>query len=214
MKSNTICVVALSALALIAATAPSAPAKVCSASGSGEACGGTHGFVYSGTVEGSLKTGTSASLTATNAEGKSVSTITCVSSSVKGTVTGSTAVGNITSVTFANCSSAVCPNGITASTTASSTNPWPASAVTVTAPNGTLTVEKLEGEFVCSTIIGSVTCRYSASSASGTVSGGSPATVGLPVGLAKITGPEAVCGSKADWTGTYTVTAPCSVYLT
>jgi hypothetical protein len=214
MKVKWAYALVLAALAAIGVVVPSASAKVCSAAGAGEACGGTHGSVYSGTMEGSLKSGTSATLTATNAEGKSVSTVTCVSSSVRGSVTGSTAIGSITSVAFANCSSSVCPNGITASTTASLSNPWPASATTGTAPNGTLTVEKLEGEFVCSTIIGSVTCRYSASSASGTVTGGSPATVGLPVGLAKISGPEAVCGSKADWTGTYTVTTPGSVYLT
>lgn len=216
MRLKIIGLAAVAAMALMAFAASSATAKVCSGEGTGEACAGSHGKIYTGTIEASLKSGTSATLTATNSSGSTVSTVACTTSVVKGSVTnGSTGAGNINSFTFANCSSAACPNGVTASTTASSSNLWPALATTGTAPNGTLAVEKVDGSFVCGSVFGQITCRYSTTKATTTVTGGAPAHVtatNIPLGL--VSGLAAICGEKADWSGTYVVTKPSSLYLT
>jgi len=200
------------AMALMAFAASSASAKVCATTGTGEAC--TTGKVYSGAIEATLKTGTSATLTATNSSGSSVSTVTCTSSTVKGTVTGSTGAGKISSFTFATCSSAACPNGVTASTTASTTNEWPAQATATGSGNGTLAVEKVEGSFVCGTILGNITCTYKTAKATTTVTGGEPAHVtATSIPLERVSGAEATCGTKADWSGTYVVTNPASLWV-
>lgn len=212
MKLKIIGLVALSAMALMAFAASSASAKVCSTAGTGEAC--TSGKVYSGTVEATLKPETSATLTATNSSGGSVSTVTSTSSTVKGSVTGSTGTGSITSLTFASLSSSACPNGVTASTTASTSNPWAVTTAATSGGNGTMTVENVEGSFVCGTFLGNITCTYKAASATTSVTGGEPAHVtATNVALSRVSGPEATCGTKADWSGTYVVTTPSSLWL-
>ncbi|HVD41589.1 MAG TPA: hypothetical protein VNC16_11400 [Solirubrobacterales bacterium] len=216
MKIKIIGLAVVAAMALMAFAASSfGNAKVCSGEGATAECGGTHGKVYDGTILATLKTGTSATLTTTNSSGGTVNTVTCLTSTVHGTVVGDTGTGTIDEFTFANCSSAACPNGVTASTTASTTNTWPATATKGTAPNGTLSVEKIDGEFICGTIIGNITCRYTATKATTTVTGGTPATVtATNVALTRSSGPEATCGAKADWSGVYTITTPKSLFLT
>jgi hypothetical protein len=214
MKLKIIGLVALSAMALMAFAASSVSAKVCSTSGTGEAC--TSGKVYTGEIDASLKTGTSATLTATNSSGSSVSTVTCTSSTVKGVVTnGSLGTGDITSMTFASCSSAACSNGVTATTTAGTgEKQWPAQATATGGGNGTLAVEKVEGSFVCGTILGNITCTYKTAKATTTVTGGEPAHVtATNIPLERVSGAEATCGTKADWSGTYVVTTPASLWL-
>jgi hypothetical protein len=218
MRLKMIGLAAVAAMALMAFAAPgaSANAKVCSTEGKGLACGTGHGNEYSGAIEASLKTGTSATLTTTNSEGKTVSTVTCTTSVVKGTITsGATGTGHINSFTFAGCSSSTCPNGVTATTTASAGNLWPATATKGTAPNGTLGVEKVQGQFICGSFLGNITCVYNTTKATTTVTGGAPATVtatNVPLNL--VSGNTTICGSKADWSGVYTVTTPKNLYLT
>ena len=216
MKIKIIGLAAVAAMALTSISASSAAAKACSATlSSGEACGGTYGFVYTGTLEASLKAGTSFTFTATNSSGQSISTITCTTSTLKGSVTGSTGVGSINAMTLANCSSAMCANAMSFTTTASATNLWPIQVTTGTPPNGTLAIEKFDMEMICGTLLGNITCRYTSAKVMGTVGGGAPAHVtATTVPLATVSGPEAVCGSKADWSATYVVTNPKSLYLT
>ena len=220
MRLKMIGLAAVAAMALMAFGASSASATiVCSGEGTGAACAGTHGNIYGSAekpavIEASLKAGTSATLTATNSSGGSVSTVTCTTSVVKGTVNGANGAGSINSFTFSNCSSSVCST-VTASTTASSSNLWPAQATTGTAPNGTLTVKNIDGEFICGTFLGDITCRYTAAEAKTTVTGGKPAHVtATNIKLTKTVGPSATCGESADWSGTYVVTKPTSLYLT
>jgi hypothetical protein len=214
MKLKMIGLAAVAAMALLA-FAGNASAKVCSGAGATEFCGGSHGFIYDGTIHATLKTGTSATLTTTNAEGKTVSTVTCTTSTVHGTITGTTGAGSISNFTFSNCSSATCPNGVTATTTASAGNQWPAQATTGAAPNGTLAVEKVQGQFICGSFLGNITCVYNTAKATTNVVGGEPAHVtAINVPLNLVSGNTTICGTKADWSGTYVITTPKNLYLT
>jgi hypothetical protein len=208
---------AVAAMALAAFAAAPASAAVCSPSGSVAvaACTGAHGTGYQSTIEASLKPSTSAVLVATSSSGGTVSTVTCTTSVVSGKVTSAEkGTGEITNMTFANCSSTSCPNGVTASTFAS-TKAWP---VTTTPSgkgdgNGTMTVSGVDGEFICGApLIGNVTCRYSAT-ANTQVTGGTTVTA-TNVPLTRTAGIESICGAKADWSGTYEVTKPSAVYIT
>jgi hypothetical protein len=58
------------------------------------------------------------------------------------------------------------------------------------------------------------TCEYEAASGTAEVKGGAPASISFSnMLLEKKFGPELVCGTKADWSGTYTVSTPTSLYL-
>jgi hypothetical protein len=58
------------------------------------------------------------------------------------------------------------------------------------------------------------TCEYEAATATAEVVGGQTAkVVAASVPLAKTAGPESVCGAKADWSGTYEVTTPDSLFI-
>jgi hypothetical protein len=211
--------IAILAMMAVVAASASANAKVCSTSGVGPACGAGHGNEYTGTVEASLTPGKSATLTATNSSGSSVSTVTCTSSVVKGSVTNSsTGTGQITSMTFANCSSAACTK-VTASTTASAAVPWHVT-MTTTVPgtvntNGIMDVSKVKGKFVCEgSIFGNVTCEYEAATASAHVKGGEPAEVtATNIPLTRTAGIAFLCGEVGDWSGEYVVTNPKSVFI-
>jgi len=118
-------------------------------------------------------------------------------------------------MTFSSCSSATCPNGVTMTSTASSANLWPAQFTTGTAPNGTLKIEKAEAQFVCGTIIGNITCKFSISGFTvGFAVGILGPTLTFQVNFIRTAGAEAICGTKDDLTGTYVVKTPSSLFLT
>ena len=216
MKSKIIGMAVMAAMALMAFASSASATIVCSGEGTGPVCAGTHGKQYSGKIHATLKAGTHANLTVTNSSGGSVTTVTCTGSTVEGTVNGATGAGQITTFHFTGCSSPLCPNGVHASTTASAVAPWPAQATTSgTGPNGTLHVEKIGGKFICTGSFFNTTCEYASAKATVNVTGGAPATItATSVPLTKTAGAEAVCGVKADWTATYTVGTPSSLYLT
>jgi hypothetical protein len=192
-------VAALALMALVGAGTASATI-VCSASGTGTACAGSHGNQYTGPISAELTTGKSAQLVS------GFITVTCTESTAGGSVTGSTGAGSLTSLTFNSCTS-----GLGACTAKSTGTPWAAQATTGTAPNGTMKVNNVAGEFTCA----GETCKYSAASATTEVKGGAPAEiVATKVPLSKAAGSGPFCSSTATWSGEYKITSPTSLYLT
>jgi hypothetical protein len=193
---------AIAAMALTAFVgAGTASAKVCSGAGVGAACAAGHGNQYTGEVKASLTSGKTATLVS------GFITVNCKKSVATGTITNSeTGVGSITGLTFEECTS-----GLGACTAKSTGLPWAATATTGTAPNGTLTVKNVAGEFTCA----GETCKYAAAEAKPTVTGGAPAEiVAKNVALVKQAGSGALCSANATWSGEYSVSTPASLYLT
>jgi len=69
--------------------------------------------------------------------------------------------------------------------------------------------------FTCTYLGLPVTCRYKTSNAQITVDGSDtePKATAKNVLLEKEEGNESVCGSKLDWTGTYNITTPSSLFI-
>jgi hypothetical protein len=213
---------AMTAMALMAVIAASAAAnaRVCSTEGTGTACAAGHGKVYSGTIRATVLS-PGAILTATNSSGTSVSTVTCTGSEAEGTVTnGSTGTGQITKLTFTGCSSPSCET-VTASSSASTGSPWPATATT-TIPgtsntNGIMDVTNPTGSFICRQFFIPVTCKFKAASAQVHITGSDVSEgarmVATNVPLSIEEGPESLCGAKADWSATYKVVTPKTLMI-
>lgn len=197
---------AIAAMALMAVIgAGTASAKVCSTSGKGASCGGSHGSVYTGNVVAKLTEGKTATLTS------GFITVKCSSSEAAGEITnGETGTGNISKLAFSSCTSGL--GACTASTTASSSNKWPATVAVTTAPNGKMTVTGVKGEFTCA----GVTCIYAAESATAEVRGSdtAPEIVATSVPLTKQAGSNALCSSTATWSGEYLISTPSSIFIT
>jgi hypothetical protein len=204
---------ALAALALTAVIgAGTASAKICSTEGTGEACGGTHGKVYTGEIHAVNET--NAVLTS------GFITVTCTTSTIQGTVTGATTSGNITAVTFSGCS-ANTGGTCTAKTTASEANKYPAKAFHgAAAPNANMTVTNVTGEFTCTVFGSTVVCKYTATDAGGAneilIKGSdtAPTVEATSVKLTKDEGSSGLCSSTATWTAKYSVTTPKSLVVT
>ena len=209
---------ALAAMALMAvvASSASASAKVCSTAGTapptGVACLANHGNVYNGKVVAKVNA-SGAILTATNPDN---TTVKCTESVAEGEITnGATGTGKITKLTFAGCSSAFCFGTLTATSPAG----WHATATTTTAgvidTNGIMdvTINGNAGKFVCS--FPSTTCEYSATTPQLHIKGSdtAPQMVATNISLTKTVGPEFTCGTSADWSGTYNVTTPTSLFI-
>jgi hypothetical protein len=198
-------VAALALMAFVGTSGAAASAKVCSTTGTGAACAGSHGLEYT-TQPLAASTGAGvATLTSGFARVECPSTMS-------GTVTHGGS-GTITALTFTVAS---CKSTLGACTVAKATGlPWAATAVTGTAPSGTMTVSStVGGEFTC----GGVNCQYSAPSAGTkgeiTVKGGEPAVVtASKVPMSKIGG-SAFCSATSEWDGVYTVSTPASLFLT
>jgi hypothetical protein len=196
---------AIAAMAIMAVMgAGTASAKVCSKSGSGHgACAAGHGNVYVGNFTATSAAGTTATLVS------GFVTVHC-HSHVEGTINGTNTTGTVTSLTFSKCETSG-GSACTAASSASAGSPWTASTKTGTAPNGTLTVNNVTGEFTC---LGT-TCKYKATTASAAVTGGETASVkATNVPLEKDTGSGFLCSNTATWSGTYSVSTPDSLYLT
>jgi hypothetical protein len=210
-------VAALALMAVVGAGTASAAAVVCSTTGetANATCttAGSKQVKNGQAIDATLKPGTVAELTST------FDNVKCSTSTVAGQVTnGGTGAGDIESMTFSSCTDSF-GGTCTADTSASSANKWPA---TTTAHqnnaetgekhdgNGTMTVTNITGKFSCP--IG--TCRYTASSATTTVTGGEPATVtATKVSLNREEVSSFGCSATATWSGTYTVTTPNSLWL-
>src|SRR3954454_18170493 len=168
---------AFAAMALMAVGASSASAaKVCSTtagSPAGAACKAGHGNVYNGPIV--AKNVGNVILTVFNASNEDINTVTCTGSEAGGSITnGETGVGNLTKLTFTGCSSNIC-SSVSATTTASTTNPWSSSVRTdvegVENTNGIMTTNNVTGQFICTFLGFPVTCKYEAASAETTVDG-------------------------------------------
>jgi len=202
-------IAALALMAVVGAGSASA-ATVCSLAGTGTSCGGSHGFHYTGTMHAATEAGKPAELQSGFDNVKCDSTVHVVEVTTEGT-------GFVDDLTFTNCVDSF-GHTCTAKSNASTTNKWHAQATTGTAPNGTLTVKNVNGQFTCPNPLKPsemVTCIYAAESASATVTGGAPAKVtATKVALTKQPGSGASCSSTATWSGAYSVSTPSSLYLT
>ena len=208
-------------MALMAATAGLASAaRVCSTSAGTHtpttACGSSDGWVYSGGIAASLTPGGSAVLATVSSSGSVITTVTCTKSEAGGNVNGTTGEGSITSLTFvtSSCSSNLCPNGVHAE---SENLPWSTNVAFTNGASGTMTTKNVAGEFVCTAAFGfNITCTYSAASATTAVVGSdsAPEIIATNVPLAKTSGPESTCGAKGEFSATYRVTAPTTLFIT
>jgi hypothetical protein len=211
-------VAALAVMALVGAT--SASAKICSTSGTGLTCGGSHGKamtvgdVIEASVIGEARL-TSGFINVTCGESKIVGKITS-------TPEGASVGGQLTSVTFNDCHSNAntTTNSCTASTSASTANPWSVTATTSAAPNGNMSVGTVTGTFTCNAgFLGTPTCRYHAASVPKeklviTGSDTEPIIHAEGVSLTKEEVSSFGCSSTATWEATYKVTKPTSLFMT
>jgi hypothetical protein len=78
-----------------------------------------------------------------------------------------------------------------------------------------MTTSNVTMTFTCSYLGLPVTCRYKISKAEATLDGSDtePKVTAKNVLLEKEEGPESVCGSKLDWTVTYKITTPSSLFI-
>ena len=204
-------IAAMALMAVVAASA-SANAKVCSTSGTGVACNAGHGNVYTGKVVAKVNA-SGTILTMTNPDNW---TLKCSESVAEGEITnGSTGTGKIIKLTFGTCSSAFCFGALSETSPAG----WPATATTTTAgvidTNGIMdvTINGNAIKFVCT--FPQTTCEYSATTPQVHIkgSGAAPQMVATNISLTKTFGPEFTCGTNADWSGTYNVTTPVSLFI-
>jgi hypothetical protein len=206
---------ALAAMAVMAvgAASASASAKVCSTTSvGGVACKAGHGTVYKGKIVAKVNA-TGAVLTATNPDN---TTVKCTESTAEGEITnGETGTGKITKLTFGTCSSSFCFGTMTATSPAG----WPATATT-TIPgtentNGIMdvTINGFAGKFSCT--FPETVCEYSAAVPQLHVTGSdnAPVITATNIKLTKIAGPEFTCGKEGDWSGTYNVSTPSSLFI-
>lgn len=211
---KTLLIAALASLTILGVGSASASAsKVCSQSGTGAACGSGHGNVYTGALKGALKAGTALKWTS------AFITITCSGSTIGGSITnGETGTGNVTSVAFSSCLDSF-GTTCTASTTASTTNPWPVTTTTTKAPDGTAVVKGFTTSFTCPVFGSPVTCHYNSPEAGSAgelvLTGGETAQFDATnVPSVKETGSASLCSETATSSAEYTVTTPDSLYLT
>jgi hypothetical protein len=172
------------------------------------------GNEYTGSVNSTLKTGTSAVIT------NSVDTITCTSSSINGENTVATnasgnSTGKITSVTFSGCTD---QNKETCTATAEHV-PWHAELVaTETAGkvngNGVLTVSNggtggPQAKVVCGSFL---SCTFGVESTDVDFIGSSTSPTIKTTGLALTRISGFLCPSTANWDAEYTLTKPTSLF--
>jgi hypothetical protein len=90
---------------------------------------------------------------------------------------------------------------------------------TVSAPdtNGKMLLSNAGRRIVCRNAFGfgfNITCEYEASSAEWDVTGSDTAPIiHENLSLSKVAGSEFVCGVNIDWSGTYVVTTPGSLFI-
>lgn len=201
MKILGLCLLtAIAAMAFLGAGTASAT-KLCSVNSAPCPAGNTYG---KGTaIKAQLVPGTKSTMAS------GFVTVTCTESSMSGKTTsegggaGVAVGGEISSVTWKNCTS-----GLGSCTASSLFTPWSAE-VTGSGGSGTMSVSNAGGKFTC----GGVTCEYKASKASVSVTGGSPAKVKASgVSFSKVGG-SVFCSSSASWTSEYEATSPNPLFV-
>lgn len=201
MKILGLCLLgALAAMAMIGVGTASAT-KLCAINSAPCPAGDTYGKGTS--IKAQLVAGTNSTMSS------GFVTINCTSSSINGKTTsagGGTGVavaGEITSVSWKNCTS-----GLGSCTASALFTPW-AAEVTGSGGSGTMSVANAGGKFTC----GGTTCEYKASKASVSVTGGSPAIIKASgVSFSKVGG-GFFCSSTATWSGEYEVTTPDPAFV-
>jgi hypothetical protein len=200
-------IVAIPAL-LAVPSAAAASGKLCSTAGTGSACGAGHGAVYVGRLAANAETSSSTLFRFTNSTGGIIAATTCGSSVLEGEVTnGATGAIDLTKLAFSNCTSPLC-GGVSVSSSASTASPWHSTATLTTTPNGVLDISAPTITLVCV-----ATCKWSAASLQAQVTGGEGATVKIESTLPKEEGSEAVCGQKLDFSASYNLNTPTSLFL-
>lgn len=203
------------ALATLAASSASA-AKICSTAGTGTACGTGHGAVYNGPLVG--KNSGNVVFKWTNTKGEVTNTVTATGSEIAGEVTsGETGVGKITKMVVSGVSSTLC-SSVTLATSASTANPWPFAVATELATentNGIISWEGTTWTYSCTYLGLPVTCKYRAAKLEGKLDGSdtAPKLTISQATLEKEEGNETVCGAKEDFTATYNITTPTSLFI-
>jgi hypothetical protein len=198
-------VAAMALTALLGAGSASAATFLCKAELKEEKCAEHY---PSGTaISASLVTGTTARLT-TN-----IGTVTCKKSTVGGKTTSTEAHGEITSLTFTECTD---PFGNPCTVKAVNT-PYTASAATAVAGtptgNGTMTIStKSAGPPGATVECGSwMNCKFTNSPIVLDVIGGAPAKIIASKETLNREG--GFCPSESFWDAEYTVTAPNPLYI-
>ncbi|MGN6256709.1 MAG: hypothetical protein ACTHN3_03020 [Solirubrobacterales bacterium] len=135
--------------------------------------------------------------------------VQCVKSTVEGTVAshGSTvtAAGNISSLTFTECT-----NGYTVTVLKSGSLEVHTEGTT---SNGNGTLTSSGAEVTIHTPLG-FSCTFTTSSTDiGKVTGGTPAKLAIAGASIPRTGDSSLCGSSATWKGTYKVTTPSTLLV-
>jgi hypothetical protein len=223
LKLIGLAALAVTALMAIGASSASANAKVCSTVTTNPpnteqptvACKSGHGVVYSGEIH-AVNVGI-VKLTATEPDN---TTVECTTSTSQGTVNGTTGSGTITTLTFSGCSSGFC-SAVGGHIVASAPGGWSATATTeITGTENTngimdVTINGNAGKFECIGGFVTTTCEYSATTPTMKIDGSDtePKLTATNIPLTKTLGPESTCGKKADWTGTYKVTTPSSLFI-
>jgi hypothetical protein len=142
--------------------------------------------------------------------------VKCTSSAAEGEVTDpEKGAGKITKLTFSSCSSPFCFGSLTATTNAAASN-WTVAISTTEEKentNGIMTVASGTGPFFCS--FPEIDCNYSISNAKAHIDGSdtAPKMTATNVLLTKTSGPDFTCGTAGDWSGTYNITTPSSIFI-
>jgi hypothetical protein len=200
-------------LAAVAAMAITAFAGAASASAS-ELCS-TNTSPCTGTKYGAGTTleATSTSSVLTTSGGFINPVVTCTHSALKGSVTnaggkGLNVVGTINSLTFTGCTY----SGGKCTMTATGTS-YLATGIATGGGNGILTVEKDTGGVPGASVSceGLLTCDYSSSDISFSLTGGNPAKIVANKVL--LSGGAFPCPTQASWTATWTVLKPSPLFL-
>lgn len=200
MKMLGLCLLGIMALMVLVGPGTASATRLCSENKTPCPAGST---IASGTtIKGQLVAGTEAEFVT------SILTVKCSESTIEGKTTsagggaGVNVKGEITAVSWKNCKS-----GGTACTTTALALPW-LSELSGASGNGTMTVSKAAGKFTCN-----VTCEYEASSASTSVTGGSPAIVEASKVSFKKKGGSFLCPTTSTWSSKYEITTPNPLFV-
>jgi hypothetical protein len=193
-------VAALAVMALAGAASASAKSILCSTNTN--PCTGTK-YGTGTKLTSNLKSGTVATLTT------SIGNVVCKKSTVSGVTTNGEGTGEITGLTFTECSL-----GSTSCTVSAVNLKYSATAITGTGGNGTLTVTPGSGignpgaSVVCGSFIN---CTFSSSDISLGVTGGNPAIISANGVVLNRSG--GICPSTSTWDAEYEVTSPKPLFL-
>jgi hypothetical protein len=173
----------------------------------------TTGPLYSGSVSGSLASGTTADFVS------GFVNVSCDTSSVAGT-TNSSGIGSLSSASWTDSGAgSACPNNLGGSTTSTANNlPW---GVTIADNSGspTMTLSGVKATIVTPTFFGTVTCHYKGGGSGDSVTGSLDNSTGqatfnaVSLALDTSVSNSGSCSSTATWTGLYDISGSGGVRL-